>query len=128
MNTRVHFTKLRELVTSAAALEQRLESAEQRTQHLAFKAGEEYAARVAAEEHAARGRALQNIAHVERLSTLYSCARHAGLTTGYLNHEAVVYEAVLDAECENNGRSLAEAIWDPVFRAAVRARVDAEQL
>ena len=121
-------TRLRELIESVAVLEETVVELKKEKLELARRAGEAHVAQLAAEGHASRERVLQNLAHVARLSTLYSCARHAGLTTGYLNHEAVVYEGVLDAECENNNRSLAEAIWDPAFRASIRARVDAEQL
>ena len=127
-NPRIQLTRLRELIESVANLEETVEELEKSKLELACRAGEAHVAQLAAEGHASRERVLQNLANAARLSTLYSCARRAGLTTGVLNHEAIEYEGVLDAEATNNGRSLVDAIWDPAFRASIRARVDAEQL
>ena len=127
-NTRVHFIKLRELTESIAALEQKVVGLESQVLQLAIKTAEAEVAQRVAEGYASRERVIQNLAHVARLTTLYSCARRAGLSAVALTEEALEYERVLDAEAGNNGKLLIEALFDPVFRETVRARADAEQL
>ena len=127
-NPRVHLIRLRELIASVAKLEETVEQLETRVTTLVCRTAEAQTAQAVAEDSASRERVLHLLAHVSRLSTLYSCARHAGLNTLSLNAEAIAYEDVLHAEAANNHSSLVESIYNPAFRAAVRARVDAENL